>query len=69
MKILEYHSPITPFTVYIVGDWFSLTFKYAYKIPEYIVCNLRAIHIEKFCEEVEFLSALCRKTPSFRVEI
>ena len=55
MKILEYHSPITPFTVYIVGDWFSLTFKYAYKIPEYIVCNLRAIHIEKFCEEVEFL--------------
>lgn len=55
MKILDYHSPITPFTVYIVGDWFSFTFKYAYKIPEYIVYNLRAIHIEKFCEEVEFL--------------
>lgn len=55
MKILDYHSPITPFTVYIVGDWFSLTFKQTYKIPEYIVCSLRAIHIEKFCEEVEFL--------------
>ena len=55
MKILDYHSPITPFTVYIVGDWFSFTFKHAYKIPEYIVCGLRAIHIENFCEEVEFL--------------
>ena len=55
MKILDYHSPITPFTVYIVGDWFSFTFKQKYKIPEYIVYNLRAIHIEKFCEEVEFL--------------
>lgn len=55
MKILEYHSPITPFTVYIVGDWFSFTFKQTYKIPEYIVCGLRAIHIENFCEEVELL--------------
>jgi hypothetical protein len=55
MKILDYHSPITPFTVYIVGDWFSFTFKQTYKIPEYIVCGLRAIHIENFCEEVEFL--------------
>lgn len=55
MKILDYHSPITPFTFYIVGDWFSFTFKQTYKIPEYIVCGLRAIHIEKFCEEVEFL--------------
>lgn len=55
MKILDYHSPITPLTVYIVGDWFSFTFKQKYKIPEYIVYNLRAIHIEKFCEEVEFL--------------
>ena len=55
MKILDYHSPITPFTVYIVGDWFSFTFKQTYKIPEYIVCGLRVIHIENFCEEVEFL--------------
>lgn len=55
MKILDYHSPITPFTVYIVGDWFSFTFKQTYKIPEYIVYGLRAIHIENFCEEVEFL--------------
>ena len=55
MKILDYHSPITPFTVYIVGDWFSFTFKQTYKIPEYIVCGLRAIHIENFCEEVELL--------------
>lgn len=55
MKILDYHSPITPFTFYIVGDWFSFTFKQTYKIPEYIVCGLRAIHIENFCEEVEFL--------------
>lgn len=55
MKILDYHSPITPFTVYIVGDWFSFTFKQKYKIPEYVVYSLRAIHIEKFCEKVEFL--------------
>ena len=55
MKILDYYSPITPFTVYIVGDWFSFTFKQKYKIPEYVVYSLRAIHIEKFCEEVEFL--------------
>lgn len=55
MKILDYHSPITPFTVYIVGDWFSFTFKQKYKIPEYIVCGFRAIHIENFCEVVEFL--------------
>lgn len=55
MKILDYHSPITPFTVYIVGDWFSFTFKYAYKIPEYVVCHCRAIHIDEFREKAGFL--------------
>lgn len=56
MKILDYHSPITPFTVYIVGDCFSLTFKKrVYRLPYYIAQGYRAIHIENFCEEVEFL--------------
>lgn len=56
MKILEYHSPVTPFTIYIIGDWFSLTFKsHVYILPYYISQGYRAIRIEKFFEDVELL--------------
>lgn len=55
MKILDYHSPVTPFTIYIIGDYISIYFKYAYKLPHFIAQGYRAIHIEKFYEEVEFL--------------
>ena len=56
MKILEYYSPVTPFTIYIIGDWFSLTFKsHVYILPYYISQGYRAIRIEKFLEDAELL--------------
>lgn len=55
MKILDYHSPVTPFTIYIIGDYISISFKYAYKLPHFIAQGYRAMNIDMFCEEIEFL--------------
>lgn len=55
MKILDYHSPVTPFTIYIIGDYISVFFKYAHKLPHFIAQGYRAMHIDMFREEIEFL--------------
>lgn len=57
MKILDYHSPVTPFTVYIIGDYISIYFKYAYKLPHFIAQGYRAMNVnmDTFREVIEFL--------------
>lgn len=57
MKILDYHSPVTPFTVYIIGDYISISFKYAYKLPHFIAQGYRAMNVnmDTFREVIEFL--------------
>lgn len=59
MKILDYHSPATPFTIYIIGDYISIYFKYAYKLPHFIAQGYRAMNMnmnmDTFREVIEFL--------------
>ena len=57
MKILDYYSPVTPFTVYIIGDYISIYFKYAYKLPHFIAQGYRAMNVnmDMFREVIEFL--------------
>lgn len=59
MKILDYHSPVTPFTIYIIGDYISVSFKYAHKLPHFIAQGYRAMNVnmdmDMFRDVIEFL--------------